>query len=171
MHQDQSLCFGFPLWLVQVGANLVVRHANQTAPILTTNDASLAGCNDATSVLFSGYQTRHPTTLRRRTPRLKTIVSQCRAKFAPTWTSQGGKQEYVRFGGGDCLVSKFAPTRSSQGGKHLYSNRFVNPRVFQIPPHEAFKQATSKLTRRSNDSFRIGTMMRKFSSSFAAPAG
>ena len=32
MDEEQSLCFGFPLWLVQVGANFFARHPNRIAP-------------------------------------------------------------------------------------------------------------------------------------------
>ena len=95
MHEEQRLCFGFPLWLVQVEANFVARHANRIAPNLAKNEPSSAGCNDATSVSFSGHQTWRPSTLNRRNLRLETIINQCRTKFAPTWTSQGGKQKSV----------------------------------------------------------------------------
>ena len=99
MHEKQRLCFGFPPWLVQVGANLVARHPNRIAPIPATNEASSAGCIDTNSDLFSGHQSWRPSTVRTRKPRLQTIILLCRAKFAPTWASQGGKQEYVRRGG------------------------------------------------------------------------
>ena len=48
---------------------------------------------------FPGTRRSVPRPSVKTTPRWETIIHQCRTKFAPTWTSQGGKQEYVRFGG------------------------------------------------------------------------
>ena len=101
--------FGFPPWLVQVGANLVARHSSRIAPIPATNEASSAGCIDAHSVSFSGHQTWRPSSLRRRKPRLQTIIPFCRTKFAPTWASQGGKQEYRNRGGSSFWFPNLLP--------------------------------------------------------------
>ena len=49
MPKEQSVCFSFPLWLVQVEANFVARHPKQIALNLATNEASLVRCNDATN--------------------------------------------------------------------------------------------------------------------------
>ena len=67
------------------------------------------------------------------------IRFECRAtKFAPTWTSQGGKPNEKTLLFRHFLVSKFAPTWTSQGGK-LGIQRLRRFRKFQNPsPFDTF---------------------------------
>jgi hypothetical protein len=134
MHEKPRLCFGFPPWLVQVGANLVARHPNRIAPIPATNEASSAGCIDTHSVSFSGHQSWRPSNLRRRKPRLQTIILLCRAKFAPTWASQGGKQEYVRRGTIVWFPNLLPPGQAKVESKNTYVG-VVRLSGFQICSH------------------------------------
>ena len=53
-HEEPHPCFGFPPWLVQVEANLVVRHSAK----LATTETKLAGCRFAIDTATSGRQMR-----------------------------------------------------------------------------------------------------------------
>ena len=159
MPEKQRLCFGFPPWLVQVGANLVTRHPNRIAPIPATNEASSAGCNDATSFSFSGQQSWRPSTLRKRKPRLQSVIRQCRAKFAPTWASQGGKQEDVRRGGAIVWFPNLLPPGRARVESLCRPTGMSIPTLSKVacpkPVLETPNSATSKLARRANVSGRF----------------
>ena len=115
----------FPHWLAQVEANLETRKSIKCSVFVLAfhfglskwerislhdiQTGSRQSCQpirqprqDAMTLLpscflFTRRSVHRP--LDRTTPHLETIIYQRRAKFAPTWTSQGGKQEYVRWGG------------------------------------------------------------------------
>ena len=115
----------FPPWLANVEANLESRKCIKSRVFVLAFHLGLSrweriSSHDIQTRLRQSWrpmrqvrwgamtrlQSRFPGTRRsvprpsvKTTPRWETIIHQCRTKFAPSWASRGGKQEYVRFGG------------------------------------------------------------------------
>ena len=102
---------GFPPWLAQVEANLETRKCMKSSVFVLAFHLGLSRWERIClhDIQTGSSRTCRSSTLRKRELRLRTVIRQCRAKFAPTWASQGGKQEYVPWGGALVWVPNLLP--------------------------------------------------------------